>query len=290
MDQVSTPHTISYRPLYLHFGRFLISCILTFILTPIANAHQSVDQGLAPSLSKALAKAKVKTVVVFNFKGPDEKVTQLGQDFADKFRSALAKSGGNFVIVDRAEVQAVVEKNRVAPEVIRDPEIAWWLARQLKADALIVGELTPLSGELLKFAVAAAKTKDGKNVADLWVTVPFTDEMKALVSKSLVEDRPESRMPPGTPPNLYPQCVYCPRADFSAEAMANKQQGIVTLVVVIGLDGRASDIDFVKGQPYGLTQKAIEAVRSWKFKPAQTPEGNPRAVRQVIEVTFHLTN
>lgn len=288
MDQVSTPNTITYRPLYLHFGRFLISCILTFILTPIANAHQSDDQGLAPSISKALAKAKVKTVVVFDFKGPDEKVTQLGQDFADKFRSSLAKSGGNFVIVDRAEVQAVVEKNRVAPDVIRDPEIAWWLARQLNADALIVGELTPLSRDLLKFALAAAKTKDGKNLADLWVTVPFTDEMKALLSKSLVVDRPENRVPEGTQLNLYPKCIYCPRAEYSAAAMANKQQGKVTLAVVIGLDGRASEIDFTKGQPYGLTQKAIEAVQSWKFKPAQTPEGNPRAVRQVIEITFHL--
>lgn len=241
-------------------------------------------------MAKALTKAKVKTVVVFDFKGPDEKVTQLGQDFADKFRSALAKSGGNFVIVDRAEVQAVVEKNRVVPDVIRDPEIAWWLARQLNADTFIVGDLIPLSGDLLRFSVVAAKLKDGKNVADLWVAVPFTDEMKALLSKSLVEDRPENRIPQGTPLNLYPMCIYCPRADFSAAALANKQQGTVTLVVVIGLDGRASDIDFIKGQPYGLTQKAIEAVRSWKFKPAQTPEGNPRAVRQVIEATFHFTN
>ena len=190
--------------------------------------------------------------------------------------------------MDRAEVQAVVEKNRVAPEVIRDPEIAWWLARQVKADALIVGELTPLSRDLLKVAVSAAKTKDGKNIAELWVAHPFTDEMKALLSKSLVVDRPENSLPAGTPPNLYPRCIYCPRPDFSDAAMAKNQQGTVTLVVVIGPDGRASDIDVIKSLPDGLTQKAIEAVRSWKFKPAQTPEGNPRAVRQVIEIAFRL--
>lgn len=290
MDQRITSNSFPGRPPLSHCARFFISCALTFILTPNANGHQLDDQGLVPSISKALAKAKVKTVVVFDFKGPDEKLTPLGQDFADKFRSALAKSGGNFVVVDSAEVHAVIEKNRVAPDVVRDPEIAWWLGRQLKADALIIGDLTPLSGDLLKFSVAAAKLKDGKNLAALWVAVPFTDEMKALLSKSLVEDHLENRMPPGTALNLYPKCVYCPRADFSAAAMANKQQGIVTLVVMIGLDGRASDIDFIKGQPYGLTQKAIEAVQSWKFKPGQTPEGNPRAVRQVIEITFHLTD
>ena len=60
------------------------------------------------------------------------------------------------------------------------------------------------------------------------------------------------------------------------------------LSVVIGVDGRASNIVVLKALPYGLTAKAVEAVASWKFKPAQDPHGNPAAVRQAIEVTFHL--
>jgi len=37
----------------------------------------------------------------------------------------------------------------------------------------------------------------------------------------------------------------------------------------------------------GLDEKAIEAVRQWKFKPA-TKDGHPVAVQVNIEVSFRL--
>jgi protein TonB len=85
-----------------------------------------------------------------------------------------------------------------------------------------------------------------------------------------------------------PKCVYCPRAEFSSAALDKKKEGIVLLIVQITADGIAKDIEFVQGAQYGLTQKAIEAVQRWKFQPAQTPDGKPRAVWQQIQVTFHL--
>jgi protein TonB len=86
----------------------------------------------------------------------------------------------------------------------------------------------------------------------------------------------------------YPQCLYCPRAEFSDEAMKAKYQGVVTLVAIITADGRATDIQVVKGLGLGLDEKAIAAVRTWRFKPALGPGGKPASVRQTIEVTFHL--
>lgn len=86
----------------------------------------------------------------------------------------------------------------------------------------------------------------------------------------------------------YPSCVYCPRADFSDEAMKAKYQGVVTLVAVVTPDGRATDIQVVKGLGLGLDENAIKAVRNWRFKPALGPGGKPATVRVTIEVTFHL--
>jgi protein TonB len=37
----------------------------------------------------------------------------------------------------------------------------------------------------------------------------------------------------------------------------------------------------------GLDQKAIEAVRQYRFRPAQY-QGHPVAVQMIIEVAFHL--
>jgi protein TonB len=92
----------------------------------------------------------------------------------------------------------------------------------------------------------------------------------------------------GTGSYGYPTCVYCPQAQYSDEAVKSKYQGTVFLVVTITADGKATDIKVAKGVGLGLDEKAIEAVRSWRFRPAAGPDGRPAAVRQTIEVTFHL--
>jgi len=86
----------------------------------------------------------------------------------------------------------------------------------------------------------------------------------------------------------FPACLYCPQAEYSDEAVKAKYQGTVTLVAIITVDGRAADIKVVQGVGLGLDEKAIEAVRNWRFKPAVGPDGKPAPVRQIIEITFHL--
>ena len=85
-----------------------------------------------------------------------------------------------------------------------------------------------------------------------------------------------------------PQCLYCPRADYSDEAMKVKIQGVVELLAVVTLDGRVTDVQVVKGLGYGLDENAIKAARTWRLRPALGPDGKPAAVREIIEMTFQL--
>jgi len=85
-----------------------------------------------------------------------------------------------------------------------------------------------------------------------------------------------------------PVCLYCPYPQYSDEARKAKYQGTVVLEVTITPDGRAIDIRIVKGPGLGLEEKAIEAVKGWKFKPAAGPNGKIVAARVPIEVTFRL--
>ncbi len=96
--------------------------------------------------------------------------------------------------------------------------------------------------------------------------------------------------PPGAGTNGYgvPACVYCPQPQYSDEAVKAKYQGVVTLQVVVTPDGRAANIRVVKGLGVGLDEKAIEAVRGWRFKPATGPDGRATAVTALIEVTYRL--
>jgi periplasmic protein TonB len=86
----------------------------------------------------------------------------------------------------------------------------------------------------------------------------------------------------------YPVCIYCPDPKYSEEARKAKYQGVVVLQVVINSDGRPTSINVVKGPGLGLEEKAVEAVREWRFKPALGPAGKAVAVSVIVEANFRL--
>ncbi len=87
---------------------------------------------------------------------------------------------------------------------------------------------------------------------------------------------------------LMPECVYCPNPTFSDEARKSKTQGTVMLRLAVTPEGRATRISVARGLGMGLDEKAIEAVRGWRFRPAREPSGRPVPVWVEVEVTFRL--
>lgn len=86
----------------------------------------------------------------------------------------------------------------------------------------------------------------------------------------------------------YPECVYCPNAQYSDEAVKAKHQGVVLVDALITPDGRATDVHVIKSLGLGLDENAVAAVKTWRFRPATGPNGKPAAVEQTIEVEFRL--
>src|ERR1051326_2316753 len=84
-----------------------------------------------------------------------------------------------------------------------------------------------------------------------------------------------------------PRATFSPDPEYSEEARKAKYQGTVVLWVVVGPDGRPHDIRVQRTLGMGLDEKAIEAVRQWKFEPAKK-DGNPVAVQINVEVNFRL--
>jgi periplasmic protein TonB len=84
-----------------------------------------------------------------------------------------------------------------------------------------------------------------------------------------------------------PRAVFSPDPEYSEEARKAKYQGTVVLWVVVGPDGRPHDIRVQRTLGMGLDEKAIEAVRQWKFEPAKK-DGQPVAVQINVEVNFRL--
>lgn len=65
--------------------------------------------------------------------------------------------------------------------------------------------------------------------------------------------------------------------------------GTVILEAIIDEQGDVVNVRVLKGQPMGLDKAAVEAVKTWKFKPA-TLEGKPVKVYYVLTVNFQVDN
>jgi protein TonB len=84
-----------------------------------------------------------------------------------------------------------------------------------------------------------------------------------------------------------PRVIYSPDPEYSDEARKAKYQGTVVLWMVVGADGLPRDIQVSRSVGLGLEQRAIEAVRNWRFDPARK-DGRPVAVQINVEVDFRL--
>ncbi|HYL16299.1 MAG TPA: energy transducer TonB [Terriglobales bacterium] len=84
-----------------------------------------------------------------------------------------------------------------------------------------------------------------------------------------------------------PRVIYAPDPEFSDEARKAKFQGTVVLWVIVGVDGRTHDIRVYRSLGMGLDEKAIEAIRQWRFEPGRKG-GIAVAVQVNVEVNFRL--
>jgi TonB family protein len=75
--------------------------------------------------------------------------------------------------------------------------------------------------------------------------------------------------------------------EYSEEARKAKYQGVVLLYVEVDPSGKAVNIRVLHSLGLGLDEKAMEAVKKWRFKPG-VRDGKPVTVQAQIEVNFRL--
>jgi periplasmic protein TonB len=75
--------------------------------------------------------------------------------------------------------------------------------------------------------------------------------------------------------------------EYSDDARKARVQGTVELVIVVNADGSVQVEKVQKSLGYGLDQRAIEAVRRWRFTPGKR-DGQPVATYVEVLVNFSL--
>jgi len=85
-----------------------------------------------------------------------------------------------------------------------------------------------------------------------------------------------------------PVALFQPEAEFSDEARRAKYQGVCIVSLIVDAQGNPQNPRIVRALGMGLDEKALEAVRKYKFKPAMKDGRTPVPVPMNIEVNFRL--
>lgn len=81
--------------------------------------------------------------------------------------------------------------------------------------------------------------------------------------------------------------TFRPEPSYTEEARAKQFKGQIILDTVLCESGHVTDIIVVEGQPYGMTEKVIEATRKVKFIPAEK-DGRQVSQKQRFIYQFNL--
>jgi protein TonB len=84
-----------------------------------------------------------------------------------------------------------------------------------------------------------------------------------------------------------PVLIFQVEPEFSEEARKAKAAGNVLVNLIVDQNGRPVNVHVIRGVGMGLDEKAVEAVRQYKFKPAMEG-GKPVAVELNVEVNFQI--
>ena len=77
-------------------------------------------------------------------------------------------------------------------------------------------------------------------------------------------------------------------AEFSDEARRAKYQGVCLISLIVDAQGNPQNPRVVRALGMGLDEKALEAVRKYKFRPAMKDGKTPVPVMITVEVNFRL--
>lgn len=82
-----------------------------------------------------------------------------------------------------------------------------------------------------------------------------------------------------------PLPVYAPAPEYSEQARKARYGGTCTVWLIVGANGIPRDIRIYRAIGMGLDEKAVEALRKWKFEPARRG-GHQVAVQITVEFNF----
>jgi TonB family protein len=317
----SEDHVSATSLALVRFAPLLLLLILVLVGCPRARGQQSSEfDALVAQVAASIQNPAKKLpphprILVLDFEETLSTRTlgtasELAHAFTAQFTEALQKHASGFTVLGREDMQQAIENRHLPDGVLSNLPATKCYVADFGATVSIEGRME-YAPERVVLDVSARNVENHHATYLVQkVILPMTPEMKALALKpapspaAIFTQENTVWINPDHPPisgegivdfvEREPKgyalvgCEKCKNPEFTQNAVTAKMQGIVLLRVQVLSDGYPSKISVIRGLPCGLTDRSIEAVKHWKFKPAIGPDGTPVAAELPIEVTFRL--
>ncbi len=149
----------------------------------------------------------------------------------------------------------------------------------------------PKSPDIVPDATLALKRLETLDLPPPEPTPAETPEVPGAGPESTVGERPSTpAVPPGDESGQTVEpAVLVSKVDpeYPENAIRAQVEGSVILDIEVDEAGRVTDVQVTRGLPFGLSEAAAEAVRQWRYRPAQGPFG-PIPSRKTVRILFTL--
>ena len=147
-----------------------------------------------------------------------------------------------------------------------------------KITAIVTKEVAQFHGATVQEVVKQEERMQANMVAENNLPPTRRAETAALGARAAQADGQ------GTMPVPLSQ----PEAAYSDEARRKKIQGVCLVGLIVDAQGNPQNVHVVRTLGMGLDEKAVEAVRRYKFKPATSDGVTPMSMYVNVEVNFRL--
>lgn len=288
--------------LAMAFFAFLVPARPAPAQAPQSNRTSSLPEAqireVAAKILKKADKASCKStdcrIAVANFTFSSGLTSPLGMELADQFSHELAMQQNSIRVIDRSQLHADFELQRIPGALLDSEKAMRWLGKAVGATSILTGTIEE-SGSSLRVKVRLLSSWTDKRGPEESFAFSYSgpaselNRMEAFAAQLPTTDvsSDSSIRRAGVNGVTPPTCIYCPNPSSTNPARQAKFSGSAVMEVVVSAEGRTVQTWIVRGLPYGLNQASTDAVRTWKFKPP-TLNGKPVTARVNVEVSFNL--
>ena len=245
---------------------------VTFCGSVQITSSQGNDlQIAAVKIDKLIAKAKRTKVIVSDFIGPRNAVTEYGQAIADDLSAQLAAENTNLIVIPR-KGQSFTFGPASFSQDFKEGSAAVSLAHSVGAEVVVTGDFDKHSDKVdLNLRVwdgSSERKMPGEKLGGFAIRLSMTPEQIALIAHTISGDPQNGfRLTAGKEPASYasmPACIACPPPTGVGKAE-------VKLLITVNAKGLVTNVELISASDQKIAGKVVQAAMKWRFRPASAP-------------------